>query len=207
MKKKTKALLLLMIFAVILISGSTLAYLFSLSRSRVNTIPIGYDSIKIVEDFEPPSKQTTVTQYKKAVYIENTGTVPCFVRMYVDFSDSQIKNISSFSNNGVNFYAAVEDTSNPNAFINNLPEGWVFVSDGTALLGGYFYFTQPIAPGSPSAELFKNVKTDYTSAGFDPIQYDILVYAESVQIIGTDGTDYSKSTDGWRTAWLEFLRN
>lgn len=40
-----------------------------------------------------------------------------------------------------------------------------------------------------------------------PQIYDILVYSETVQTIGTDGTNYATQENGYQEAWKEFLRD
>ena len=211
MKHKKITLTVAALTAFLLLIGITGAYLMGVSGKQINSIPIGYDSVEIIEEFIPPTKQQAITEYKKKVQVRNNGSVPCFVRVYVEFSDSRISDISSFSSDSQNYYTASRDTSNKDAYVNHLPDKWVFIPDNdNGVLAGYFYYTEPIAPESVSSAIFEYVKTDYTDykdSEFAPIQYEIIVYAESVQIIGTSGTDFSAIEDGWKSAWLEFLND
>lgn len=197
MKKKKQVSILAVAFLVAAaVVGTTAAYLTANSNKQVNSVAVGYDSVEIVEDFTPPTKQEEETIYKKSVRVRNNGTVPCYARVYVDFSSSEIRNISSFSLNGTDYYSASRDSTDFSAYIKHLPDNWQFIPESS--LAGYFYYTQPLCPNDISDELFAYVKTSYTDS--NPQQYDIIVYAESVQTIGKNGQD-----NGWRSTWLEFL--
>lgn len=197
MKKKKQVSILAVAFLVAAaVVGTTAAYLTANSNKQVNSVAVGYDSVEIVEDFNPPKKQEEETIYKKSVRVRNNGTVPCYARVYVDFSSSEIRNISSFSLNGTDYYSASRDSTDSSAYIKHLPDNWQFIPESS--LAGYFYYTQPLSPNDISDELFAYVKTSYTDS--NPQQYDIIVYAESVQTIGKNGQD-----NGWRSTWLEFL--
>ena len=89
MKKKKLSTIIPVVSLVILTIVTAFAYFTKVINTRDNSIKVGYDSVEIVEDFTPPEKQTEVTEYKKEVSVKNNGTVPCFARVYVDFSDSE----------------------------------------------------------------------------------------------------------------------
>ena len=202
MKKKKQVSILAVAFLVAAaVVGTTAAYLTANSNKQVNSVAVGYDSVEIVEDFTPPTKQEEETIYKKSVRVRNNGTVPCYARVYVDFSSSEIRNISSFSLNGTDYYSASRDSKDSSAYIKHLPDNWQFIPDNSkeSSLAGYFYYTKPLSPNDISDELFAYVKTSYQNT-IEPQQYDIIVYAESVQTIGKNGQD-----NGWRSTWLEFL--
>ncbi len=253
-----------------------------------NRIRIGYDESKIVEEFTPFSMQEGINIYKKKVQVENTGNTPCFARVYVDFSDDEIRKnsflaystdteetaIDALLENGhaifawdsdksqyvlkkgeevttlsdlesnFDFYSALHkltvtsaentelltlktdsnsvthndikvesdhnDTKTYAAAVNTVAEiapNWVFMgdadspSDEDAILGGYYYYTKPLAAGEKTPPLFTYIKTvtDEVKA------FDIQVYAESVQTVDSDGNDQSAETDGYKTIWKDFL--
>ena len=85
----TTAVITLAVLTVI----TAFAYFTKVINTRDNSVTIGYDSVEIVEEFVPPEKQTEITTYKKAVSVKNNGTVPCYARVYVEFSDSEICDI------------------------------------------------------------------------------------------------------------------
>ena len=91
-------------------------------------------------------------------------------------------------------------------------------ADSNTKLNGYFYYTEPVDPNRSTSELIRSVKTDYNGdnnndSNIDKIKaYDIIVYSETVQTIGTDGTDYGATGysggthAGWYDAWASFLK-
>lgn len=206
-RKKIVIISISMFVCVLLVSvGVTLAYLTD-NREKENTVTVGYDSIEIVEDFSTPAKQTQTTTYKKEVKIANNGNVPCYVRVYVDFSDTKIRDCSYFSNSAdINdedsYFSAKRDTTDSGNYVSNLPDGWKFIpdNDSNTKLAGYYYYNTAIPPGESTPSLFTYVKTSYDDV--DEIQqYDIIVYAESVQIVGESG----EVIEDYTAAWKEFL--
>ena len=78
-KKRLVSVLAVAFLAAAVVVGTTVAYLTANSNKQVNSVSVGYDSVEIVEDFNPPTKQKTETIYKKSVRVRNNGTVPCYV--------------------------------------------------------------------------------------------------------------------------------
>lgn len=207
MKRKKLIIIISSLAVGLLVVGVTLAYLTA--RNTVdNTITIGKNEIEVSEDFVPPVLQTEDTRYKKQISVSNTGNVDCYVRVYADFSDEDIRAKSYFSNDAdmetAQYYPAVRDITDADAYINNLPNGWVFVPDDSSEteLAGYYYYTEPISPGkSTDNSLFTYVKTTYEKLD-DVKQYDIIVYAESVQTTDSNGEAYVD----YKEAWKDFLK-
>ena len=214
MKRRNIIVVLVVTLSVIALTiGVTFAYFIAQTHEQTNTVDIGYNRVSIVEDFSPPNEQVDNTVYKKTVSVQNNGTVDCFVRVYMDFSNSEIRDISFLSSSenldNPTFYSAkrVSDNTSEELYINHLPENWVFVSDNDSntKLSGYYYYTEPVKKDEITIPLFNYVKTDYTDASDKIQQYDIIVYAESVQTIGENSVDFSNEADGWKKAWSEFL--
>lgn len=207
MKRKKLIIIISALAAVVLAVGISLAYLTA-RGSADNNITIGKNEIEVSEDFIPPTAQTTDTKYKKQISVVNTGNVDCYVRVYADFSDEFIREKSSFSNDTdmetATYYSAIRDLDNENAYINHLPEGWIFVPDDSneAELAGYYYYTKPINPNESTSSLFTYVQTIYENLQ-DVKQYDIIVYTESVQITDSNGEKYAD----YQAAWKDFLTN
>lgn len=209
MKRKTKIITAsVSVVCVLLVAvGVVLAYMTD-NRDKANSFTVGYDSIEIIEDFAAPPAQSTETIYKKQVQIKNNGNVPCYIRVYADFSDSSIRNGSYFSNSDDStvgpYFSADRDTTNTNSYVNNLPEGWAFVPDNDTnnpALAGYYYYTKPVQPNESTPTLFKYIKTNYTTDENEIRQYDVMIYAESVQTVLKDGSQASS----YSQAWSEFL--
>jgi hypothetical protein len=78
-------------------------------------------------------------------------------------------------------------------------------------MGGWFYYTKPVAPGELTPSLFDKVFTYYVDES-QVKPYDIIVYAESVQTKGIDGNLIEDGVDAdgnvipaWKAAWTDFL--
>lgn len=200
--------------ASLALAGISFSYLISAPNAVVNEIPIGYDEVNIVEEFSVPTeqKENDATTYKKRVTVKNTGNTPCYVRVFADFSSAAIRNISSFSfDGGTNYYSA-ELKMADNYFIKevssskNSNKGWVFLPESSdSVIGGYYYYTKPLDVGETTPPLFTNVKTNYNGTGLSVEQYDIIVYAESVQTVTRDGNSDTSAADRYKTIWREFI--
>lgn len=210
MKRKTKIITAAVsVVCVLLVAvGVVLAYMTD-NRDKSNSFTVGYDSIEIIEDFSAPPAQSTETIYKKQVQIKNNGNIPCYIRVYADFSDSSIRNYSYFSNSDDStaagaYFSADRDTTNPNSYVNKLPEGWEFVPDNdtaNSALAGYYYYKNPVQPNESTPALFKYIKTNYAADESEIRQYDVIIYAESVQTVLQSGNQASSYSE----AWSEFL--
>lgn len=137
--------------------GITYAYLIA-NDSKVNEFVVGENTIEVVEKFEPPEELNPGTSFVKEPRVENTGNLPCFVRMRADFSDS-----------------AAADFCRP---LEIDEEKWDLRSDG------YYYYKELLEPGTATDPLFKTVTVKSEAEGVsegDMIDFDILIYAESCQ--------------------------
>ena len=182
------------------------------TEEKKNEFTIGEDKEQVTEVFTEPSYISMQGTFEKKVYVENTGTSDQFVRVYLDFSDSRVRD------NAMIVYQKENQTQTKSwdEFLRNLPENWTYVSyvstDDTdySTLGGYFYYTKVLKPDETTTALIDSITTDFrtddTDTNTDNIKdFDIIVYSESVQTveIDTSGTVYT-DTD-WKKAWKSFL--
>ncbi len=158
----------------------------------------------ISEVFEEPTYVQTQTE--KVVTVKNEGTADQFVRVYLDFSDSRIRDKSR-----ILYSENQQEGVTWDAFLADLPEGWAYVAetdptDG-ALLGGYFYYTKALKPGETTPPLIQGVKTAQETNTDNITDFDIVVYSESVQTteIYADIPATPDSSWNWRAAWTSFL--
>ena len=199
--------------AVILVGiGITLAYLGAADK-RENKVIVGRGDVSITEStWTEPTTQLMENSTSKDVKVTNTGTVPCYVRVYMEFSDSEVGDVAkvtggnSIDADWSNFKTALA------AGTNLISPKWRYVyNDPNDKLNGYFYYTEPVAPNGITTALITAVKTDFNGnnnndSNIDKIKpYEIIVYSETVQTIGTDGTDYGTTKD-WKNAWQVFLK-
>ncbi|MBR1423090.1 MAG: hypothetical protein IJ571_06585 [Ruminococcus sp.] len=173
--------LLGLLIAVPLI-GRTLAYNTD-SEKQTNKVEFSNVEAKIQEEFPTITSsnlQGNTLKYKKKIWVENTGTAPCFVRVYLDFSDSAVRGYSKLSQDDMNYCDYADYPS--------VLSDWVKGDDG------YFYYTKKLEVGdgdnSITSPLLEFVETEFPS-GTDPYAYDIIVYSEAVQVVGSDGTVYN----------------
>ena len=87
MKHRKKWFLVFLLAGIILIMVPfSIAYLTHV-ETRENRITIGQNDVMIEEDFTPPKQWQPDTTYEKDVKVRNTGSVPCYVRVYTALSD------------------------------------------------------------------------------------------------------------------------
>ncbi|MGN1411908.1 MAG: hypothetical protein ACI4WH_05280 [Oscillospiraceae bacterium] len=213
--KKIILLIITIILLFTIMIGMVIAYYVN-SDKNSNQFIVGENENKITERFNPPSEQiANSNKYQKQVQVENTGSVPCYVRVYVSFSDSQILNYSKFSDDEIltestTFYSANPSAENSFAKYlqgNNNSGKWTYIETDTnnSNLNGYYYYTEPIAPNESTEPLFRWIDTDYDNNGNAIQQYEVLVYLETVQTLDTNGNTYTGDSP-WKSAWEEFLQ-
>ena len=90
MKHRKKWFLVFLLAGIILIMVPfSIAYLTHV-ETRENRITIGQNDVMIEEDFTPPKQWQPETTYEKDVKVRNTGSVPCYIRVYAALSDTAI---------------------------------------------------------------------------------------------------------------------
>ena len=199
MKKRT---LIIIVAAALVFAAATAVTVYAYLQNTVqksNEFTIGEDKAEVTEAFtEPPEMHMTDT-FEKVVSVQNTGTSEEFVRVYLDFSDSYVRDKAKivYTKNGT------QTSKSWSEFINDLPIDWAYVSESDAtdgaLLGGYFYYTKKLAAGQTTPPLMEGVQTNFAASEGDSNvdnidDFDIVVYTETVQTteINADGTDMEK---------------
>ena len=204
MTKKKKTLLAAVSAAVIIAIVGVISAYFGAKDEEPNLVGVGENDISIAEEFIPP-EQTNDFKYRKLVKIENTGSIPCYVRVRLEFSNSDVQSCASFSADETDtpddstFYSADINASDP--YLSHLPNGWVYVKDQSTddPTAGYYYYTTPVVPNGATAALISWVKMNYN--GKEIQAHDIYVYSESVQTVDPNtGAAYAD----WKTAWNKF---
>lgn len=193
MKRKILALSGLVIFVAMLAWG-TVAY-FTAEDRAINVLTIGSVDIEILEydqegreitpSYTPASFQNIEPGKRiiKRVEIENRGKNTAWIRAKI------IDTITSTSNNPL-------DESVVHYNIGNLyaPEKQTAVGEWSKQEDGYYYFSQPVAPGK-TAVLFDVVTFDGPSMGnaYQGCETKIQVLAQAVQYEGNETCD----PDSW----------
>ncbi len=211
-QKKT---ILAVVSGAVLISlvGVLFAY-FGAKDAEPNLIGIGEDNITVEETFVPPKQTSDPFAYRKLVKIKNTGTIPCYIRVRLEFSNSEVQNIASFSaENQKNSDTAPDSTAFKSAkikegddyYINNLPDGWVYVWEKSqqdpTVTQGYYYYTKPVASEKETSALISWIRMNYEDSSVQIQAHDVYVYSESVQTVNAStGETYAD----WKDAWHSF---
>ena len=194
-KKKHAALILSAL--VILFVAVTFAFYTSTdavtNRFSGENHPEEEKDVKIVvnETFDPPPDKDPVP-FQKKVQIQNTGTMDCYIRVRLEFSSSEIRDISWISND--------PDKDNTDAYIkasefpySTLPAGWEYRA-----YDGFYYYKPPVPPEGSTVPLIQWVKTVFpTDSSVDADGYDIFVYSEAVPAVDANGERLTYD-DAWR---------
>lgn len=226
-RKKTVALAILFGGIAVALSSVTLSFLGG-NASLINNFLIGHNKSSIDEEFEGGTQTTGSKVFGKIVKVKNEDNVPCYVRVYMDFSNSDAENKSKLSNDDKTntesqFYEAakaISDSDGKDTYIEQLASAtgtvapaWIYVPDTD--LGGYYYYLLPLEPNTETGSLIQQVKVENGADEGSIKDFNIFVYSETV------GTKDSASDvnwesltpeekEAWKTkalnAWTEFLQ-
>lgn len=228
-KRMTKAGILLATGAAVLLAfgmecspvSKTLSYLSDMNERLKNPYTVALDtSSKIIEHFPTITTEQTQTPtlvYEKSVAVINSGYVDEYVRVRIDFSETDILNKTEFSQDGNTWYTWSQFT----AACRNGLNGWYYKDDG------YFYYSNIIHAGDwenvsssnlvlntsdghytykdgkdedslPSdmhtTKLIKKIRTNYGTYQ-NMKSYNIYIYNESCPFYF--GNDFSSAWDGY----------
>ena len=218
-KKKTVAAAAAAVVGLIVgLSAVTLGFLGD-SVGIGNKFTIGHNKSKVDEKTDNYNQTTGDKTYTKEVRVQNEDNVPCFVRVYMDFSNSVAEGKCEFSNDekekgeSAAFYSNDAYRSELAAATNTTAEKWIYVPHADdSLLGGYFYYIIPVDPGESTDTLIKQVKIANGDSADAIKDFNILVYSETVRS-DEKAPDWSKLSnaekEAWaikaKTAWKSFL--
>lgn len=156
-KKNAKRVLIgeFLILGVLILSlvGSVLGF-FRSSDHLDNRFTIGANTSEIHETFNNPGILKPEEMLGKSVQVRNTGSVPCYVRMYY----------------------AVEDPQNRQDLNITITDNWDFNKND-----GYYYYKSVVEPGRSTTRLFGTIKN---TSQEDVKDLNIICYEETVQAEG-----------------------
>ena len=199
LKVKKKYIILILSVILLLLVAFTLAYFtasdFVTNRFSGKSPADEKNEVRITvkEEFDPPEEKNNEA-FQKSVQIKNTGNADCFIRVRLEFSSSEIRDITWLSNdeNKDNNDAYVKASNYPYSV---LPNGWEYRADG------FYYYTEAVSSNDTTESLIKWVKTVYPDDTLeDADEYDIFVYSESVLAVGENGERLS-----YEDAWKEYV--
>lgn len=134
---------------VVLFAGVSLAF-FVAHQIKINKMTVGDNVTEIEENWSPPSSFEAGATYTKMVRVKNTGSVPCYVRVFADVKAPDMR-------------SAVE--------IDFDYRYWTKKNDG------YYYYSQILEPGEKTEYLFKHIQALADLSDFELIVYEESVQA------------------------------
>ena len=155
LKKATSKKLLraeLIIFSVLLLGiiGTAFGFLHSNDSLR-NVFTIGKNVSEITEEWTPPNRELRPGETcKKVVRVSNTGTVPCYVRVFAEVSNPKTREVLDVDYN---------------------TSCWSKKSDG------YYYYSRILNAGEVSEPLFTTLIAKENVTDFEMICYSETVQA------------------------------
>ena len=217
MTKKKKTVLAIVSGAVLIALFSTsLAYLGTTDKTP-NLVRVGEDEIKVTEEFTVPD-QSQEYAYRKLVKIANTGSIPCYVRVRLEFSNSVVEGAASFTaegqdsdtapENGPGVYkkAAVPDNkTDTDYYVNSLPPDWIYVWEPNSgdfvppVTNGYYYYTEEAVGIKDHALCTIDTLMDYLE--------DEERYTWETVLPAKFGDEWNEKTlEQWKAAFKEYLK-
>lgn len=182
--------------------GTTWAY-FTYQKYLTNQFRVGYNEITVTEEYDPPDEiiPGEVTEFRKAVQVENTGTVPCYVRVRLEYSDSEMKQYCTHILGADSARASEWET-----MAEQLTNGkWVYGTDGC------YYYTERLEARDRTDLLLEKVQVHVPEEDSGKLKdFEIYVYAESIQTMvweaGEDGQESAWEAQDYEEAWGQFLK-
>lgn len=151
-----KNILVVLCFSFLcLVSVVSIAAILHDEDEAINVVSIGKNNIEIIEEFTPPDDVVPGDIFLKKPMVKNTGPVPCYVRIFAEFNDNKVADVSSINLNTSKWTEKQSD--------------------------GYYYYKSILKPGETTEPLFTQVSIDEDAKSEDIQSFDIIVYAESVQ--------------------------
>ena len=158
-KRKINKKLFIIFFIIIVLSViSVSVYAYLIHKDTVeNDMVLGFNTIELLENYDPPLTMEKGISFTKEPYVTNTGNVNCYVRIKSLISDSRVADGITIDYNTEDYTYNSED--------------------------GYWYYKQLIAPGERTNSLFTTVSIAEDADDKVLDGFDIYVYAESVQFV------------------------
>ena len=162
-KKTPKKILFLCISALCVFGIGNIHSIFVETEALINKFTVGENTIEIIEEFDPEDEIDPGDSFVKKPWVKNTGSVPCYVRMWAEFNDNKVAEVASVDYNNSDWTVKQSD--------------------------GYYYYKKVLQPGNTTKPLFTTVTI---ASDADPEilnEFDIIIFAESVQSEGYSSFD------------------
>ena len=143
--------------------------------SLVNSLKIGQNTIEIIEEFDPPEEVIPGVSFPKDVKVKNTGPTDCYIRIKAVLSNSHMEQYCEIDWNKTDWIYNAED--------------------------GYYYYPDALTSGAETPSLMTTVKIKDSAAEDKIIDFNIIVYAESVE------AHQGKGFSTYAEAWAHYQKN
>lgn len=129
--------------------------------AETNSYTVGNNDCLIQEKYTKPTTLVSGTKVSKDVKVKNTGTVPCYIRLYV------------------------KPSYKPESFTFNMNSDTSLTgSKDWYQSGDWYYYKKPVSPGSTTSSLFTTVTLKENMTKWAAEDLKIIMYAESIQSSG-----------------------
>lgn len=173
MTKKRKILWIIGFIILILLISFPIVYSYLSDADKTNNqFSVGGNKIELIEEFDPPEELLPGTTFTKDVKVKNIGENDCYIRIKAVFTNSDIGNYCTVDFNTTDYEYNSED--------------------------GYYYYKNKLNVGEVSSSLFTTVSISDEIPKFEIQDFNILVYAESIQYDGF--TNYNDT-------WINYQKN
>lgn len=187
--KRSMALLVSLAVVLTVAVGVTLAYIIDRTQEIQNVFDPAHVKCAVVENgLKTENYEDTVTaSEKKNVQIKNTGDTTAYIRVAI---------VVTWKNKNGNVWAQAPGEEDYSITWNLTANGWVEGTDG------YYYYTDPVAPGDLTGILIKEAKLKEGYAA--PVGTDGTQYYLSIEIVASaiqaEGMGAGNAQDAWAKA-------
>ena len=153
MKIAQKTSLAVLVYGVclLLLTGGICAYLISVAN-QTNSFTVGENVTRIEEDFDPPTTIEAGESYEKKVTVRNVKSVPCYVRVFAEFSDPEQSDAMRLDFNTKDWTIRQAD--------------------------GYYYYKKILQVGEATEPLFSQIYAEKDSNNLELIVYSESIQTE-----------------------------
>lgn len=156
------------IVAVVMTTFLTIAAYLTDIDFASNSFQNAVEKVEIVEEFDPPEELVPGISFIKKPSVKNTGTIPCYVRLFSEVNDSSIGDYINIDYDMTN---------------------WTKKDDG------YYYYNKILNPNEVTEPLFTTVKIDSNIEEDKLKDFNIIVFADTVQSEGYENMEKAFSLE------------
>ncbi len=151
------------IIAITMTTFLTIAAYLTDNDFANNSFQNAIEKVEIVEEFDPPKKLVPGISFTKKPSVKNTGTIPCYVRVFAEVDDSRIESSLNIDFNSADWTEKQVD--------------------------GYYYYKKVLNPNETTTPLFTRVKVSDDVDEKELTDFNIIVFTDTVQSEGYENME------------------